>query len=218
MSRHQRECPHCGHMTYKERWCGRCHRDMTEVEEAVPVPPRSVFCSQCGAKVPGEKFCSSCGAPLLTPKPSSPTRIEGRGAVLQAEAEQISSEVARKRGGVPKSFLFGFLVVCVALIALGALVNAPSSAGNAKSGNAEKPQPVGSFTVNEYRMYRAVISTPMAVSEQLALENVAKQYGTSVNAVRKAADKVQKVLFENDWFGTSESEIYHASDWKGETR
>ena len=65
-------------------------------------------------------------------------------------------------------------------------------------------------------MYRAVVDTPFSVSEDQALRNVAQQYGASPEDVKAAADKVQEMLFENDWFGTPQSEIRRASDWQGE--
>ena len=67
------------------------------------------------------------------------------------------------------------------------------------------------FTVNEYRIYRAVIDTPMSVSESVTLQRTAKRYGVSVQEAREVADKVQKVLFQNGWMGTPASEIRHAS-------
>lgn len=94
---------------------------------------------------------------------------------------------------------------------------AASSAGKTKSSDTQKTELVGGFTVHEYRMYRAVITTPSSVSEQQSLQSVSKRYGISAEKVRKAVDKVQKTLFENKWFGTPEAEIRHASDWKGET-
>lgn len=93
--------------------------------------------------------------------------------------------------------------------------SAGSSAEKTKSDNVPNTPPVVSFTVNEYRMYRAVISVPSAVSEQQALQNVSRQYKVSVEELRKVVKKVQKTLFENKWFGTPESEIQRASDWKG---
>ena len=86
-----------------------------------------------------------------------------------------------------------------------------------KSDDVQKDPPTITFTVNEYRMYRAVINVPSSVPEQQALQNVATQYKIPVEDVRKVVNKVQKSLFDNKWFGTPESEIQRASDWKGET-
>lgn len=72
------------------------------------------------------------------------------------------------------------------------------------------------FTAKEYRIYRAVIDTPMSISEEQALQNAGKLYGVTPDEAKKIANKVQSVLFQNKWFGSPESEIKHASDWKGE--
>ena len=81
----------------------------------------------------------------------------------------------------------------------------------------DKDSPTATFTVNEYKMYRAVLNVPSSVPEQQALQNVAKRYKISVEDLRKVVNKVQKSLFDNKWFGTPESEVRRASDWKGET-
>ena len=72
------------------------------------------------------------------------------------------------------------------------------------------------FTVNEYRLFRAIMKTPMSVSEDEAFQITAKRYGVSAQEVRKATDRVQKILFQNGWIGAPDSEIRHASDWNGE--
>lgn len=74
----------------------------------------------------------------------------------------------------------------------------------------------GSYKVKEYRIYRAVISTPMSVSEAQAFENAAKRYGVTVAEAQKATKNVQEILSRNGWFGSPDSEIRHASDWKEE--
>jgi len=77
--------------------------------------------------------------------------------------------------------------------------------------------PKGSaYTVKEYRIYRAVIDTPMSASEAQAYPNAAIQYGVTVTQARKATEKVQESLSRNGWFGSPATEIQHASDWKGE--
>jgi hypothetical protein len=95
--------------------------------------------------------------------------------------------------------------------------SATSSAEKTKSDNVQRASPEAAFTVNEYRMYRAVINTPSSLSEQEALQNVSRQYNIPVEELRKVVRRVQKTLFDNKWFGTPESEIRRASDWKGET-
>ena len=87
----------------------------------------------------------------------------------------------------------------------------------AEKTKSEKNPATATFTVNEYKMYRAVLNVPSSVPEQQALQNVAKEYNISVEDLRKVVNRVQKTIFDNKWFGTPESEIQHASDWKGET-
>lgn len=72
------------------------------------------------------------------------------------------------------------------------------------------------FTVEEYRVYRAVIDTPMSVAEQQALQSVAERYGITAGEARKTVDKVQQALYRNSWTGSPDAEIQHASDWQGE--
>lgn len=92
-----------------------------------------------------------------------------------------------------------------------------SSTEKTRSDDVQKASPTATFTVNEYKMYRAVINVPSSVPEQQALQNVSRQYKIPVEDLRKVVNKVQKNLFDNKWFGTPESEIRRASDWKGET-
>ena len=73
-----------------------------------------------------------------------------------------------------------------------------------------------SFTVNEYRIYRAVMSAPMSVPEAEAFQDAAKRYGVAVAEARTVVNEVQQILFRNGWLGAPASEIRHASDWKGE--
>lgn len=76
----------------------------------------------------------------------------------------------------------------------------------------------GDFTVKEYRIYRAVIDTPMSVAEEQAMRTIGAAHNMSVAEVRKTTRKVEMALFKNKWYGTPETEIRHASDWKGEKR
>ena len=91
------------------------------------------------------------------------------------------------------------------------------SALAAEKTQSDKNQATATFTVNEYKMYRAVMNLPSSVPEQQALQSVARLHKIHVEDLRKVVNKVQKSLFDNKWFGTPESEIQHASDWKGET-
>ncbi|HKU75820.1 MAG TPA: hypothetical protein VJR02_18060 [Pyrinomonadaceae bacterium] len=91
------------------------------------------------------------------------------------------------------------------------------TASTAEKTESDKNLATATFTVNEYKMYRAVLNVPSSVSEQQALQNVAARYKIPAEDLRRVVNKVQKSLFDNKWFGTPESEIQHASDWKGET-
>lgn len=72
------------------------------------------------------------------------------------------------------------------------------------------------FTVAEYKIYRAVMDAPMSISEAEAVQRAAKSYGVAPTEAKKIVDKVQRALLQNKWFGSAESEIKHASDWKGQ--
>lgn len=74
----------------------------------------------------------------------------------------------------------------------------------------------GRFTVQEYRIYRAVTSTPMSVPEAEAFRLAAERYGTTAQDARKIVSRVQDELARNGWFGVPDAEIQHASDWRGE--
>ena len=78
------------------------------------------------------------------------------------------------------------------------------------------PPNTGSFTVQEYRMYREIISTPSTVPEAEALESIGWKYGVPSTAVHDAAERVQEALLSNNWFASPDAEIRHAADWKGE--
>jgi hypothetical protein len=90
--------------------------------------------------------------------------------------------------------------------------------GNTAKRRPEVPPNTGTYTVNEYRIYRDVMSAPMDMSEAQALANVGKKYKMSPTQVRKIAEKVTRNLFDNDWMSVLELEIRHASDWKDEKR
>ncbi len=74
------------------------------------------------------------------------------------------------------------------------------------------------FTVQEYRMYRALIDTPMSISESKAIVQIAGRFRVSTARVEQAAKKVQRILVEKNWFSTPGAELRHASDWAGEER
>ena len=69
------------------------------------------------------------------------------------------------------------------------------------------------FTVKEYNIYRDIINMPMSVSEEQAIKNAANKYGVTILEAKNASKKVQEILFRNNWFGSPDSEIRHASDW-----
>ena len=75
-----------------------------------------------------------------------------------------------------------------------------------------------SFTVDEYRLYRSVIDTPLSVPEDQVMQNAAEEYGVTIQDANLIVEKVQLVLFTNGWFGRPEAEIRRASDWQGETK
>jgi hypothetical protein len=85
--------------------------------------------------------------------------------------------------------------------------------------NERKPLPTpvaGSFTVREYRIYRATLDVPMSVSEAEGLRLVAKRFGSTPAKVKATTEKVLMWLSEQRGFGTPDSEIRFASDWNGE--
>lgn len=87
--------------------------------------------------------------------------------------------------------------------------------GTASSSRPAAPE-ANMYTVKEYRIYRAVINTPMSVPEDQAIERAAKRYGVTAEAVQKATKKVQGILHSNKWFSSPDSEIRYASNWQGE--
>lgn len=80
------------------------------------------------------------------------------------------------------------------------------------------PPNTGSFTVQEYRLYRAIISTPSTIPEAEAVEMAGRKHGVPPTEVRDAARHVQEVLLRNNWFASPVAEIRHAADWNGETQ
>ena len=72
------------------------------------------------------------------------------------------------------------------------------------------------FTVNEYRIYRAIMSTPMSIPESEAFEIAGKRCGVTAAQAEKMTKKVLRILTLNGWFGSPEFEIKHASDGQDE--
>ncbi len=73
----------------------------------------------------------------------------------------------------------------------------------------------GNFTVKEYRIYRAVIDTPMSIPESVAYPRAARRFDVSPAQAREITEKVNRILGMNGWLGTPDNEIRHASDWPG---
>jgi hypothetical protein len=80
------------------------------------------------------------------------------------------------------------------------------------------PSNTGSFTVQEYRVYRDVLTTPSSIPEAEAIEIAGRRHGVTTALARKAVDHVMEVLSTNQWFASPGAEIQHASDWNGETK
>ncbi len=75
-----------------------------------------------------------------------------------------------------------------------------------------------SFTVDEYRLYRSVIDTPLSVPEDRVMQNAAEEYGVTIQEANLIVEKVMLVLATKSWYGRPEAEIRRASDWQGETK
>ncbi len=80
------------------------------------------------------------------------------------------------------------------------------------------PASTQTFTVREYRIYRALIDTPMSVSEEVAYRRIARDFNTTPEEAQRITERVQGILFRNRWLGTPAQEIRRASDWEGESR
>ena len=85
------------------------------------------------------------------------------------------------------------------------------------------PEPIpdtseGSYTVREYRMYRALVDTPVTLSEDEAIRGIAASNSVTEAEVKRVINNVQTTLMRNGWFGDPAQEIRRASDWNGETR
>ena len=75
----------------------------------------------------------------------------------------------------------------------------------------------GSFTVREYRIYKAVIDMPLSVSEADARQRVAERNNMNADEVSRITTMVLKTLVGNGWLGFPAQEIRRASDWNGES-
>lgn len=73
------------------------------------------------------------------------------------------------------------------------------------------------FTVREYRIYRAFMAAPGAMSEAEAFRIVGRRFSLTADETKAVVLRVGDVIIENKWMGQPAAEIRHASDWKGET-
>jgi hypothetical protein len=80
------------------------------------------------------------------------------------------------------------------------------------------PSNTASFTIQQYRIYRDVISSPMSIPETEVYDRVARKHEVPSSVAHDAVDLVLQSLFKNGWFATPDAEIRHASDWNGETK
>src|SRR4030095_8937915 len=56
------------------------------------------------------------------------------------------------------------------------------------------------FTVNEYRIYRAIIETPVSVGEEDSFVRVVAKYGITPAKAKEVSRQVMQLLSTNDWF------------------
>ena len=76
----------------------------------------------------------------------------------------------------------------------------------------------GSYTVREYRMYRALLDTPLSVSEEEAIRRISEANQITPDEADRIIANVQNTITRNRWFGHPAQEIRRASDWNGETK
>jgi hypothetical protein len=88
--------------------------------------------------------------------------------------------------------------------------------GSTSKRAAAVPPNTGTFTVQEYRLYREVMSTPLSIPEAQAIENAGRKHGLTPSVAREATNRVQQELWKKKWFASPDAEIRHASDWNGE--
>lgn len=82
-----------------------------------------------------------------------------------------------------------------------------------QANDADENGRVEGYTMREYRIYRSVIDSPMDLSEDEALREVAGDYETSADEIKRISDRVQRILFSNGWLSTPEAELRRAVDW-----
>ena len=75
----------------------------------------------------------------------------------------------------------------------------------------------GSFTVREYRIYKAVMDMPLSVSEADARQRVAERNNITADEATQITTMILRTLVGNGWLGTPAQEIRRASDWNGES-
>jgi hypothetical protein len=80
------------------------------------------------------------------------------------------------------------------------------------------PSNTASYTVQQYRIYREVIASPISVPEAEVIDSVARKHAVPSSVVRDAVKHVQAELLRNQWFASPDAEIRHALDWNGETQ
>jgi hypothetical protein len=73
---------------------------------------------------------------------------------------------------------------------------------------------LGGYTVKQYSIYRHIMDTPMSVGDEQAIENAARRYGVTASEAKETTELVMKILLKNEWYGSAEGEIKHATDWK----
>lgn len=79
---------------------------------------------------------------------------------------------------------------------------------------ADNDRPVaGSYTIREYRIYRDLVDAPLYMSETQALQQTARRFKTTPARAKASAEKVARILSQNDWFGSRAAEERRASDW-----
>lgn len=88
----------------------------------------------------------------------------------------------------------------------------PVPEANPESG-VEELEAADTYTIKEYKIYRALMDTPMSISESEAARRIGRQYDVTPSAVDSIATRVSQILSRNSWFSSPENEIRHAIDW-----
>lgn len=87
---------------------------------------------------------------------------------------------------------------------------------NADAKRREQTSNDGAFTIEEYRIYRAVVDTPLSIPEDQVMRDVAKRHGVTSASTKATTEKVMALLSKGGWLVPPEEAIRHASDWNGE--